>query len=268
MTSLTSLQVIGFGVGLELLIFLLLRFVTRLDSRIMGTILLLTVIGLYLPFTLLFWRGGDVFAMEFAIFVVVAFILSVIGRRTSSNWHWAPAIIFLFFAVVISIQVVLLGISQGGIQGIFAKLLPAPRTTTLADSRFPGTVPYDFQKKESLYNDYLQQVEQQHARGWQVKLGWDVLPSVDQPGRFMVTVHDRDGEPISDAQVSGDFLRPSNSEHDFPFALTVYGAGTYVQDIQMSLPGIWRMVLRVQRGEDSHEVQGTTQVAVAADARQ
>jgi nitrogen fixation protein FixH len=84
----------------------------------------------------------------------------------------------------------------------------------------------------------------------------------------MVTVHDRDGEPISDAQVSGDFLRPSNSEHDFPFALTVYGAGTYVQDIQMSLPGIWRMVLRVQRGEDSHEVQGTTQVAVAADARQ
>ena len=262
--SLNTLQVIGTGVALELALFVLLRLLTRLDSRTMGTILLLAVIAIYIPFTLLFWRGGDVFAIELAIFVVLAFVLGVIGRRTSSNWHWAPAVIFLFFGVVIGTQIVFLGVAQSGIQGIFARLLPEPRTTNVADSRFPGTVPYDFQKKEALYNAYLEQVEQQQARGWQVNLGWEAQPQVGVAQRFVVLVEDRDGQPISDAEITGEFVRPSNSEHDFAFTLISESSGFYANDVLMPLPGIWRMVLRIARDDDVHEVQGTTSVALAS----
>ncbi len=67
----------------------------------------------------------------------------------------------------------------------------------------------DFHKKESLYNDYLQQVQRQRQRGWQIQKGWLAEPVAGQATVFRVTAHTRDGVPVAGATVTGRFLRPS-----------------------------------------------------------
>jgi hypothetical protein len=47
-------------------------------------------------------------------------------------------------------------------------------------SFFPGVISHDFQKKEALYNEYLQQVERQRERGWQIQKGWLSEPMVNE----------------------------------------------------------------------------------------
>ena len=254
------LGVIGIGLLLELVLFLALRFLTKLDSKAMTVVLILAVIGIHIPWTLLNWRGGDVFAIEIGIFVVVAYVLGIIGRRAGKSWHWAPAVIFAFFAVVIAVNVVFVGLAETGIQGVFSKLLPAPKTSQVADSRFPGTVPYDYQKKEALYNAYLKQVEIQRARGWQIRKGWRSKPEVGQPQLFLIEVLDRDGKPVNGAVVEGTFVRPSNSEYDFEFTMEHDAAGYYVAELAMPLPGVWNLVLRIDKDGDIHELQASTSV--------
>jgi nitrogen fixation protein FixH len=256
------LAVIGIGVGLEILVFLLLRFLTKLDGKAMATIIALGVIGIHIPWTIINWPGGDVFAIEIGIFLVVAYVLGIIGRRAGKSWHWGPAVIFAFFVFVIAVNVIFVTLAETGITGIFSKLLPEPQTSSVANSRFPGTVSHDFHEKEALYNAYLKDVEEQHKRGWQVRKGWEQEPVVGDPEIFMVEVRDRDGVPIRGASVTGEFLRPSSSDDDFSFELAEAAEyGFYETSLTMPRPGIWKLVLRITRGEDVHEIRATTSVS-------
>ena len=241
------LSVIGIGVLLELILFLVLRFMTRLDSKAMTVVLILAVIGVHIPWTMLNWRGGDVFAIEIGIFVVIAYVLGIIGRRAGASWHWGPAVIFAFFSIVVAVNVVFVGLAETGIQGIFKQLLPEPKSNQVADSRFPGTVPYDYQQKEALYNAYLKQVEVQQARGWQIRKGWREQPVVGKPQLFLVEVLDKKGKAVEKAVVTGGFVRPSNSEYDIAFNMQDEGEGFYVVELTMPLPGSWSLVLRIDR---------------------
>ena len=177
------LGVIGIGVTLEILAFVLLRFLTKLDGKAMATIIALGVIGVFIPWVIINWPGGDVFAIEIGIFLVVAYVLGIIGRRAGKSWHWGPALIFGFFVFVIAVNVIFVTLAETGITGIFSKLLPEPQTSTVANSRFPGTVSHDFQEKEALYNAYLRDVVEQQERGWQVRKGWQRKPVVGEPER-------------------------------------------------------------------------------------
>ena len=256
------LAVIGIGVGLEILAFVLLRFLTKLDGKAMATIIALGVIGLYIPWVIINWPGGDVFAIEIGIFLVVAYVLGIIGRRAGKSWHWGPALIFAFFVCVIAVNVIFVTLAETGITGIFSKLLPEPQTSIVANSRFPGTVSHDFHEKESLYNAYLKDVEEQQQRGWKVRKGWERKPVVGEPERFMIEVRDRDGAPIRGASVAGEFLRPSSSDDDFSFTLEEAAEyGMYTTSLSMPRPGIWKLVLRITSGEDVHEIRATTSVS-------
>ena len=125
---------------------------------------------------------------------------------------------------------------------------------------FPGTVSRDYQKKEALYNDYLEQVDRQERRGWQVKKGWLSVPVAGQKAAFQVTVSARDGSPVIGAKVYGEFLRPSDKSLDQTFVLEEKDSGLYRAGISLPVPGIWRLTLRIERGEDLHEIQATTSV--------
>lgn len=265
MNTTSLLAVIGIGVLLELALFLVLRFLTKLDSKAMTAVLILAVIGIHMPWTLLNWRGGDVFAIEIGIFVVIAYVLGIIGRRAGASWHWGPAVIFAFFAIVVAVNVVFVGLAETGIQGIFAKLLPEPKTSQVVDSRFPGTVPYDYQKKEALYNVYLKQVEVQQERGWQVRKGWREQPVVGRQQQFLVEVLDRNGQPVGDATITGQFIRPSNSEHDFDFQMKADAPGFYIAEVAMPLPGIWDLVLKINSNNELHELRASTSVRIPGD---
>ncbi|HPQ24300.1 MAG TPA: FixH family protein [Gammaproteobacteria bacterium] len=261
MTASAMLLMIGGGVIAEVIVFLLLRELLHLSGKSGAMAVGLLAILVYVPWAILNWPGADIFAIHLAIYLTAAYALGMVGGGMGRQWHWAPALIVGFFVVVIVTNVVFLGVAEQGITGVFATLLPQPQGAEVADSRFPGTVSHDFQKKEALYNEYLQQVEAQQARGWQVRKGWLYRPVVGQPATFVLAVSDRDGGPVSGATVSGRFLRSSNSRDDFDFQMSEGAPGEYRANLEMPLHGLWQLVLQIQRGDDLHEIRAETSVA-------
>jgi nitrogen fixation protein FixH len=261
MSASTMLLGIGGGVLAELVVFYVLNRLLRLNGKSAATAVALLAILVYVPWAALNWPGADVFAIHLAIFLTIAYALGMVGGSVGRRWHWAPALIVGFFVVVVATNVVFLGVAERGITGLFAEFLPKPRDAAVVDSRFPGTVSHDYQEKEALYNAYLEQVEVQKARGWQVRKGWQYQPVANEPAVFIVAVSDRDGRPVAGARVDGRFLRTSNSRDDFEFAMTEVAHGEYRVPLTMPLHGLWRLVLQIRLGEDVHEVRADTSVA-------
>jgi len=262
------LLTIGLGILAEVLVFAALRKLLRLDARAAAMAVAMLVLLFYVPWGVLTWPGADVFAIHLALYLIVAYILGIVGSQQKDGeargWHWGPALLVAFFTFVVAVDVVLLVVSEQGITGIFAELLPAPRSGEVADSRFPGTVSHDYQKKEALYNAYLKQVEAQKARGWQVHKGWQRKPVAGERAGFVVELREALGRPVADAEVDGQFLRTSNSAYDFGFAMQPVAPGRYELETVMPWPGLWRLVLHIRKGDDQHEIRATTIVDEAA----
>lgn len=251
---------IGLGVGSELLLYMALTRVFKLQSKAAAMVVAMLTMLIFVPWSIIHWPGADVFAIQLAIFLTLAYGLGMVGSRVGKGWHWAPALIVSFFVGVIIINVVFVTVAERGITGLFAELLPKPRGSEVADSRFPGTVSHDFQEREALYNAYLQAVQEQHARGWQVRYGWLGKPRAGEQAQLVLLVDDRDGKPVSGASVQGSFLRTSNSRDDFNFEMREIQAGKYQVDLAMPLAGLWRVVLSVRQGEAHHEIRALTSV--------
>lgn len=269
MDSTAIIVSIALGIVLELLLYFGLRRIGRMTAVSAAVLVSLAVLLVYLPYALLNWPGADVVAIHLALYLIVAYMLAIAGGREvegKKGWHWAPALIIAFFALVVGMNVVFLGVAQKGITGIFAHMLPKPDAGEVADSRFPGTVSHDYQMKEAQYNAYLEQVEEQRQRGWDVHKGWEAQPMVDQPAVFLVTVQDAAGEPVTGAKVSGRFLRVSNSAFDQAFEMTEVSPGRYRLETLLPLPGLWQLVLEVRKGDALHEIRAITSVQGPAKA--
>ena len=257
------------GVFAELVLYTVLRRIGHMGAKAAAVIVALAVLLVYLPWAMIYWPGGDVFAIHLALYLIVTYILGIVGQRRteSKGWHWAPALLIGFFVFVVGVNIVFLSVAGKGISGIFAELLPPPDDGKVVDSRFPGVVSHDYQQKEAQYNAYLEQVEEQRQRGWQVRKGWQAKPMVGQPAQFLVSVRDATGQPVAGAEVSGRFLRTSNSQYDFAFHMDETTPGDYHLTTTMPLPGLWQLVLEIRRGEDLHEVRAITDVDVVDTAK-
>ena len=77
---------------------------------------------------------------------------------------------------------------------------------------------------------------------------------------FRVAVQTREGEPVFGATIGGQFLRPSNSQQDVAFNLVERTPGVYETELKLPLAGNWNLVLRIQKGENIHEVRALTQI--------
>ncbi|MEW6692751.1 MAG: FixH family protein [Pseudomonadota bacterium] len=260
---------LGVGILLIVLAFLGLNRLVRLGGRQSAVILAILTPGFYLPFALLNWPGADVLAIHLAVYLVVVFILGVLAhqgeqqrRDEGRSFRWGPGLIIGFFAVIIALDAVFVTVATGGLDSrVSAWLLPKPKQGEAVSSYFPGVTSHDYQKKEALYNDYLRRVELQKERGWQVDYGWLGDPVKDREAPFQVRARDRHGSPISGAEVSARFLRPSNQREDFSLALPEVEPGFYRANATPPLAGLWQVVIVVQRGEDIHEVRAATDVA-------
>jgi nitrogen fixation protein FixH len=266
MGTTTLLTAIGGGVLAEVLVFALLHRGFGLNGKASALGVALLALLFYVPWAILHWPGADIFAIHLAIFLTTAYALGMVGTRVGKRWHWAPAVIVAFFTVVVATNVVFLGVAERGITGLFADLLPEPRNSEVVDSRFPGTVSHDYQEKEALYNAYLRQVEAQRERGWSIRKGWLYRPVAGQSATFVVVVSDRDGAPVTGAQIHGEFLRTSNSRDDFAFDMDEVAPGEYRVSLVMPLQGLWDLVLQVRRDDDLHELRANTSVDAARTA--
>ena len=254
---------LALGVGAILLANLgLIRF-ARLSARQAAATIALITLGLYVPYAILRWPGGDVFALHLAIYLLASLACGMLlGRRASSQGlHWGPALIGGFFIVVVVLGAVFIAVAEHGLSPtLFRWLLPEAGSQRDVTSMFPGVISHDFHKKEALYNEYLQQVERQRQRGWQIQKGWLAEPVASEPVVFRVVARTRAGEPLTGATVTGRFLRPSTSTLDVAFELAEREPGVYEAPLTLPAAGAWNLVLQVRQGDKLHEIRANTQV--------
>lgn len=273
---LQSLLALPLGAAAEVLVFLLLYLVTPLNGRQAAVIVALLGLSATLVYSLIQWPGADVLAMYVAVLAVTAYLLGIVSHAREQHkadidgkkrwFHWGPALIVIFFVLLFALDGVLVVISQQGLPKPLAdRLLPGSEQRENVRSVFPGVVARDYQKKETLYNEYLEQVERQAQRGWQVQKGWLDSPVSGQTSVFQARVLERDGAPVRFAEVAGVFQRPSDSRLDRPFSMQEIEPGLYRTAIVLPEPGLWNLVLQVRRGEQLHELHASTSVADAGD---
>lgn len=269
---LESLLALPLGALTEVLVFVVLYRLTPMNGKQAAAVVaLLTLAGL-LTYSLLQWPGADVFAMYVAVLAVAAYLLGIVSHareqrrhdiESGARWfHWGPAIIVIFFVALFALDGVLVTISREGLpEPIADRLLPSSQSRQPVRSVFPGVVARDYQKKESLYNEYLKQVARQEQRGWRVNKGWLGKPVATREAGFQVHVREADGAPVRFADVSGVFQRPSDSRLDQAFVMQEVEAGLYRVQITLPEPGLWGLQLQIRRGEQLHEVRATTSIA-------
>ncbi|MFO8025134.1 FixH family protein [Thiohalophilus sp.] len=253
---------------------LLYRF-SRLDGKMVAVVAALLVIGIYMPTVIISWPGADVFAIHIAVYLVTVYVLGIItsqrdARRAAGEtgrwFHWGPAAIVIFFMVVIGVNSVYILLAQKGLDTEATRwLLPEPRSGGQVSSHFPGTVARDFRKEQDEFNQFQQRIQEQQERGWQVQKGWLGEPRAGQASVFKVRVLDRNGTPVSDAEVHGVFLRPGDSRLDQAFTMSPQTdePGSYLAKPVLPEGGRWELLLQIRRGEQSHEIKATTRIEAA-----
>ncbi len=270
--SLAALPLSALGVAL---LFLLILRLTPLDARRAAVVTAMASLGLLGLGVTVSRPGADVIAMYVAVLAVTAYLLAIVGasreRRlaehgdAAAGFHWGPALIVGFFALLFATDGLLVMISREGPPAPIARwLLPDRSGEPGVRSVFPGVVARDYQTKEGDYNQYLQRIETQEARGWRIRKGWVDTATVGRPTLFQVAVEDRQGRPLTGAAVTGVFRRPSDSRLDRTFSMRETGPGTYRAAITLPEPGRWDLSLSIRRGDDVHEVDARTAVAPAA----
>lgn len=255
------------------LCYVLLYRLTPLNGRQAALVTALAALAGYLPVALLRWPGADVFAIHIAVYLVVAYVAGILGsqrdarraqgQRMDGKWfHWAPALIVAFFAVIVSMDAVFVTLSMEGMpKPVQEALLPPPDTTDGARTAFPGVVPKHYFQKEAQYNAYLERMEAQRERGWRVRKGWlTERPEARRSAVLQVAVEDREGRPITGAAVQGRFLRPSDSGLDRAFTMDETSPGIYRMSLALPEPGVWHLHLLIRKGELIHEVRGSTSI--------
>lgn len=268
---LQSLFALPLAVAIEVLVFLLTYLLTPLKGKQAALVVALLSTGAVVIYSLADWPGADVLALYVAVLAVSAYLLGIVSnarehQQASGRWfHWGPAVIVIFFVLLLALDGVLVVISSQGLPAPVADfLLPDSTAHQQARSVFPGTVANDFQKKESLYNQYLEQVKRQQQRGWQVNKGWLSKPVAGRQAAFQVQVSEADGTALQFAQVSGIFQRPSDSRLDYSFTMQEIEPGLYRVILALPEPGMWSLALTVKRGSQVHELHASTSVAETA----
>jgi nitrogen fixation protein FixH len=254
---------LALGAGLIVLANLVLVRFARASAKQAAAAVALTTLGLYVPYGIVRWPGGDVFAIHLGIYLLASLACGIFpsARAGGKGLHWGPAAIGGFFVFVVVSGAVFVAIAERGLTPTLGSwLLPEADNKREVTSMFPGIISHDFHNKEALYNQYLQQVERQRQRGWQIQKGWLDEPVANQPAVFRVLARTREGEPLAGASVTGQFLRPSTSKLDIAFDLAETSPGVYESKLALPAAGNWNLVLQVRKGEDMHEVRAGTRV--------
>ncbi len=142
---LTDFLSLPIGLALETLLFFLLYRLSPLNGVQAALVALLLTLAIFLPYSLLHWSSVDVFVLHVAIFIVAAYLAGVVtrgGQNVRRRFHWAPAIIVLFFVVIIVVDSVFVTMSIRGLpRGLQEAILPAPQGEHRISTIFPGVVP-------------------------------------------------------------------------------------------------------------------------------
>jgi nitrogen fixation protein FixH len=142
---------------------------------------------------------------------------------------WIPWAFVAFFAVVLAVNGAMIWI---------------------AFATWTGLTTVGAYQKGLAYNRVLAAAKAQEALGWRVDLN---LAATD--GRLAVlnlTLADRFGDLIEDAQVTAAFVRPTQAGHDLELTVPHTHAGVYAAQAALPFAGAWELHLTIQSGGDTY----------------
>lgn len=258
------------GVIVIAAVFMLLYRITSMSGKMVAVVMAFAVIATYVPISIFVWPGADVFAIHIALYLVSVYILGIVSsnrdaRRKAGEdgfgFHWAPASIVGFFVILIIMDSFFIMFATKGMDSNIADiLLPKPQSGGKVSSHFPGTVTKNYHQKYSQYNEYLKRFEAQKSRNWSVRRGWLGEAKANKPTIFRVEIKSDKNKVVEKAQVSGKFLRAADSKLDATFTMREIEPGAYQQSITLPKPGSWKLVLKIKKGKDEHEIHATTTI--------
>lgn len=109
---------------------------------------------------------------------------------------------------------------------------------------FPGIAASDAFDHSNHYDDVLAVARRQAALGWHLQAGEDA-------GRAVLTLADRDGQPLSGAQIVATARRPLGADQATPLSFREVAPGRYMADATLPAVGQWDLLLAVSHGSDS-----------------
>lgn len=256
------------GIVVICLVFIGLKKVSGLNGKSTALVMALVVTGLYVPYSIFFWKGGDVFAIHIAMYLVTVYVLGIIflARDASKEgkgkaFHWGPALIIMFFMIVIGVDSVFITLAQKGVSPQLASwLFPKPDSSDKVSSYFQGTVKHNYYQKEGEFDAYASRIEAQKKTGWLIKKGWVNDPVVNQKAIFKLTIHDKNNQPVEQARIEGVFMRPGNMQKDIHFKMSATGNGEYEVPVMLSEPGRWSLRLDIYKNDIVYELKAKTEV--------
>lgn len=260
------------GIIVIALLYQLLYRLTPLNAKQAGFVVSLLTLAIYFPVALLYWPGADVIAMNVTVFFMVLYMMGMFFSHrehqakagyTSGKWfHWGPAIIIGFFATILIVDGVFVTVSKEGLPGALQSIvLPESQDAKHVKTLFPGVSYNHYQKKETLYNEYLRQQEEMQRRGWKVRQGWlGKTPEAKQSAIFQFVVMDQSGKKVKGLNVKGRFMRASDSHFDKEFVMKEIRSGIYQVGISLPLAGLWNLNLKLTDGNKHFELRGSTTI--------
>lgn len=255
-----------------------LRWQGKMASLATAALMLLLLV----PLSITSWQGLDIFAIHFAFYMMIPYGLGIItnvheerrireGKEIEKGMHWIPGLIIVFFILLAVVDSIIILFATKGLSGPIAELvLPESLSDDSGEgrqSKFVGTVPYNFQNKETQYDEHRERLRIQRERGWQILDGWTTTPVAQQDSAFNLRVLSKEGEPITGGKAVIDFLRTSGMEADQQVELIEGEPGNYGAVVNLSVPGCWLLRIVITRGEETHEVTGNTEIAQLVDGK-
>ena len=159
---------IGIVILFEFMVFAALYKFTRWRGKQVAFTVIVITLALYIPIGILHWSSLDRFAIHFAFYVMIPYVLGIItthweirqqletGAERKKWFHWAPATLVVFFIVLAMVAATIITIAEKGVPPeIMKRFFPVEKKSAVVESKFSGTVPHDFQEKEALFNAYL-----------------------------------------------------------------------------------------------------------------
>lgn len=140
-------------------------------------------------------------------------------KKRPRSW-WYPWIFVAFFAVIISVN---------GVMMYFAF------------SSWSGLETEGHYNKGLAYDDVIAATKAQKAMGWDVKLDVKTLKS-DGDSRnvaFHVTFLDHDKKPVESLKAHAYFMRPTHEGVDENGPMDLVGPGVVAGELTLTMPGQW-----------------------------
>lgn len=101
---------------------------------------------------------------------------------------------------------------------------------------------------------FLSDLGSQQALAWQTTINRPGSITKDAPTRYDISVHDREGKPVSGEMIV-EVYRGADASKDFAVPFTEASIGNYHGLINFPLKGYWELHIRIMRGGETFTVR-------------